>query len=718
MRTDILVCGDRRVWLGDGRIEAPEGTRRLRPLEVQLVRYLAQAEGRVVERDELMRAVWGYGRGAQSRTLDTTVKTVRKKLESDPSRPQHLLTCRGLGYRLEAARCQASQLFGRQADLEAIEGLLEGGARAVTVVGPVGVGKTSVARQVAGSGAVIVELGAVETEEELLAAMDAVLLEQHGIVDGDLERLTDPATVIVLDDADGLDRDATRRVASWAERGPPLLITRGGPLRVARERVVRLQPLATGSSGLGTSAGLALFLDAVERRCPGWASPEDTSVIAAVVQRCEGLPLALHLAADLATALSPMSLLEAVHDGLDVLERRDPEGRTRHKSLRSALAWSWDRLDGVHQEALVRLSLFQGVFSLSEACGVAEVSPRVFLDLVERSWVSLKGGAHLLLDSVRVFAAEAGASMGLDGEARRRHGTLFATQCEAASFDPHTALAPRFSDLCLALEWALEVDEPERVGPLAHAVLAILYPAAGAGETERWLSRIAQARPLAPRWATRISFWTLLAACGASDTERVLQEAPELLEAVRACEDHELERLVCALLGHACAITGQDLCAASWYEEEALAAARHCDPRALGRSLVNRAKAHGLRGDRAGQIDCLKRAIVLLQIAGDDIFAARASGMMARCEVERGRPRQALAWLAPALQCAEAEGHARLLGLLQVNHGRALEAVGDLDGCGAALDRAVRNANVVGDRHVVSAASAALARGPGLRRLP
>ena len=72
----------------------------LRPKEFELLMALARRKGSVVGRLELLTEVWGYGSDVVSRTVDTHVAELRRKLEKDPAMPQHILTVRKTGYRL------------------------------------------------------------------------------------------------------------------------------------------------------------------------------------------------------------------------------------------------------------------------------------------------------------------------------------------------------------------------------------------------------------------------------------------------------------------------------------------------------------------------------------------------------------------------------------------------------------------------------------------
>ena len=72
----------------------------LRPKEYDLLMALVRRRGHVVTRLDLLTEVWGYGSGVVSRTVDTHVGELRRKLEKDPAAPRHILTVRKTGYRL------------------------------------------------------------------------------------------------------------------------------------------------------------------------------------------------------------------------------------------------------------------------------------------------------------------------------------------------------------------------------------------------------------------------------------------------------------------------------------------------------------------------------------------------------------------------------------------------------------------------------------------
>ena len=71
----------------------------LSPREFEMLRFFANRRGEVVTRDALLDAVWGYSSIPNTRTVDTHIGKLRQKIEPDPTRPRHLITVHGLGYK-------------------------------------------------------------------------------------------------------------------------------------------------------------------------------------------------------------------------------------------------------------------------------------------------------------------------------------------------------------------------------------------------------------------------------------------------------------------------------------------------------------------------------------------------------------------------------------------------------------------------------------------
>jgi DNA-binding response OmpR family regulator len=95
----VVRIGSSEVDITTMRAATPTGKVSLTEREVMLVRFFAENDGRVLTRGELLERVWGYTFDTSTRTLDTFVHRLRKHFESDPRRPQHFHTVRGVGYR-------------------------------------------------------------------------------------------------------------------------------------------------------------------------------------------------------------------------------------------------------------------------------------------------------------------------------------------------------------------------------------------------------------------------------------------------------------------------------------------------------------------------------------------------------------------------------------------------------------------------------------------
>lgn len=97
----MLVLGDVRVDLAAHRVHRPDGEEELTPIEADLLRYLLSRRGRVLDRGQILKDLWGVERRHETRTLDNHVARLRKKIEIDPARPRFLTTVHGIGYRFE-----------------------------------------------------------------------------------------------------------------------------------------------------------------------------------------------------------------------------------------------------------------------------------------------------------------------------------------------------------------------------------------------------------------------------------------------------------------------------------------------------------------------------------------------------------------------------------------------------------------------------------------
>ncbi len=94
-----LQIGEARVDFDTFEVQREGRNQQMTPLELRLLQYLIQSEGRVVSRQELLEKVWEQPGYLQTRAPDQFIRRLRKLIETDPAQPRHLLTVRDAGYR-------------------------------------------------------------------------------------------------------------------------------------------------------------------------------------------------------------------------------------------------------------------------------------------------------------------------------------------------------------------------------------------------------------------------------------------------------------------------------------------------------------------------------------------------------------------------------------------------------------------------------------------
>ncbi|SNS22436.1 Predicted ATPase [Geodermatophilus saharensis] len=327
----------------------------------------------------------------------------------------------------------AAPLVGRDAELAEVTGLLRSGAtRLLTLTGPGGVGKTTLALAAARAlapdfpdGVTLVELAPVREARLVLPELARALGGRQlagDVADAVAARLGGRRHLVVLDNVEHV-LDAAPDVAALLARcgGLAVLATSRAALRVRAERERPLGPLPVperpDAATVAASPAARLFLDRAAAAGRTVALDDAAADVAAICRRLDGLPLALELAAAHARYLPPSALLGRLDDALGAGRSRDlPE---RQRTMRAALDWSHELLTAGEQALLRRLAVFAGGFDLDAAravAGGADVVPQLG-GLVEQSLVVVEDGPaarYRLLEPVRQYAA---ARLAASGEA-------------------------------------------------------------------------------------------------------------------------------------------------------------------------------------------------------------------------------------------------------------------------------------------------------------
>lgn len=295
----------------------------------------------------------------------------------------------------------ATSFVGRGEELGMVRALLlQSRVRLLTLTGPAGTGKTRLALEAASAleadypdGAAVVDLTMVRDHELVASVACSALRLRPG--DGhdaaaDLARfLSAREQLLVLDNFEHvlLAADLVAYLLTQAS-GLTVLATSRSPLGVRAERVLTVSPLPVPSKDLPADlvAGfdaVALFTDRARAVAPGFSpSGPTTSTIGQLCARLDGLPLAIELAAARADLLSPRAMLSGLGRRLDLLTSDSVARPERHRSLRTAIEWSYELLDDDQKEIFCDLSAFAGGFTVGTAVSVVASGQGRVLDAV------------------------------------------------------------------------------------------------------------------------------------------------------------------------------------------------------------------------------------------------------------------------------------------------------------------------------------------------
>jgi predicted ATPase/DNA-binding winged helix-turn-helix (wHTH) protein len=511
----------RRVLLRDGK------PLRLGSRALDLLIALVDGGKDLTSKEDLLKRVWP-DTFIEEANLRVHVAALRKLLGDEGTGDQYIGTVAGRGYcfvapvvridetagdpvsaapprATETARhlpASITRVIGRSDSIDAISSQLAK-RRFVTIVGPGGIGKTTVALAVSAHLAdcyphrvCFVELASLSDSRLIPGALASVL----GLATlGDqpiaalVAHLQNKSMLIVLDNCEHA-LDAVAVLAESLLRGAPgihLLATSRQPLRGEGEFLYHLTALAVPPRDDKLSISEALGFSAVElfaeRAVASLDSFELTGdnvpTVIDICRRLDGIPLAIELAAARVDLFGVDGLASRLHDCFSILTKGRRTALPRHQTLRATLDWSFELLPDAEKLVLPRLATLIGEFTMEAAIALgsgAEPAPADVVDtitgLIEKSLIAtdLSGNVvhYRLLSTTRTYALE---KLRLNGEAdsmARCHALHFNKLARQAETDWETLPAAQWlsiygrsiDDMRSAIDWALAENGQLSIG--------------------------------------------------------------------------------------------------------------------------------------------------------------------------------------------------------------------------------------------------------------
>jgi predicted ATPase/DNA-binding CsgD family transcriptional regulator/transcriptional regulator with XRE-family HTH domain len=407
-----------------------------------------------------------------------------------------------------------TSFVGREREVAEVRRLL-GATRLLTLTGAAGCGKTRLAIEVAGGlrqsyadGVRLIELAEL-SDPALVSHAVAVAVgvrerPGHRLLDDLIAFLAARQMLLVLDNCEHLVA-ACAALAEDLLSGCPhlrILATTREAFAIVGETALLVPPLSLPGPEHSQSAEALLGSEAVrlfvERACavqPAFAlTGENSTAVAEICLRLDGLPLALELAAGRARVLTAEQIAARLSDRFMLLARGSRTAVPRHQSLRAAVRWSYDLLEQAERGLFERLAVFAGGFTVEAATAIGTDGDRGEQDvlalleqLVERSLVVVEirdGQArYRLLETLRQYAEEQLAACEAPDAVRKRHANWFVRFAETADVQlrgPDTTIwlvriEVERDNLRAALRWSATHREPELAFRLGGALWYFWY---------------------------------------------------------------------------------------------------------------------------------------------------------------------------------------------------------------------------------------------------
>lgn len=501
---------------------------------------LIERAGEVVGHRELIARVWPDVT-VEDGSLRAQVAALRKALGDGQGGARYITNVPGRGYSFVARITDTSRpnvpevsdvssakrrglpppptyLVGREDDVEKIS-RASSANRLVTLVGPGGIGKTTVAAAVGRAQLArfedavwFVDLGILNDADLVAGALAAALglpVQSQNPTPMLIAYLHDKRLLLVLDGCEHMI-DAVAQLAEQIIRQTPavhILTTSREALRVTGEQVYHIQPLAGPPTSQELSAAEALrypaaqlFVARVMAGTHGFKLRDtDAPMVAEICQRLDGIALAIELVAGRIEAYGIAKTVELLNAHLELQWRARRTALPRHQTMSAAIEWSYSLLTDLERLVLRRLAAFAGAFELKAAEHVVadglisdSVSTEIIANLASKSLIAIETTGHhqstrnqpryRLFDTTRAYLLPKLFESGEADKVFERHARYWHAFLERVDSDTPQLGSEGFADhaaflasIRAALDWSFSERGDSRLGAALAAVAAPLF---------------------------------------------------------------------------------------------------------------------------------------------------------------------------------------------------------------------------------------------------
>ena len=477
---------------------------------LDILAALVERPGEDVSKHELMARVWP-NTVVEECNLKVNMAALRRALGDEPGMARYIATVTGRGYRFVASVRDGglppgslpavasakpghnlpflrSRIFGRADAIDAIRRDLEV-SRLVTVLGPGGIGKTTVALAVAekaighfNDGVWLVDFSLLDDASltpNAIAMAVGLPANSADVLGALCDFLGAREMLLVLDSCEHIVDAVVTCIDAILARaaGVKILATSRELLQIEGECVRRLPGLGAplSSAHLGAQEALAfpavqLFVDRATDRLESFVLRDaDAPTVAEICSRLDGLALAIEFAATRIDAFGVRGLLQQLDDRFHVVVGRRA-GPQRQRTLAATLDWSYSLLSAQEAELLCAVSVFAGVFDVEGGCAVSGLDAtqvaNALAELVAKSLLAVQVDgaevAYRLLETTRAYGLDKLAQSGEKRQTRLRHAEHVCRVLDRATIEWSQGAAPEWAavygryldDLRGALTWS------------------------------------------------------------------------------------------------------------------------------------------------------------------------------------------------------------------------------------------------------------------------